>query len=475
MARFAHVPTEIIDRILCFIPRSGLPNLCLVNQSLRQSAERFLYSTIILHWDYSDIPPIILLLRTLLQRPELFTYVHTITFLGDDFDDGTPPLPDIAEIPFEQFIPAIEKTQVPYTKLWIDRLKTGNMEALVGLLIANLSRTRRLALNHGFINGCSLVGKVIQSKVFGGGQLLAFEQLEDVRYIKEFDYSFPENNSTFTDVLSLFYLPTVTHISAWIPNPTTFSWPAGEPNLDHLTSLDIDWLCESFMAKILALTRNLKSLSWTWECYSELDDVDPWKTSTLDLDAIIAVLSHVKRTLERLQFLLEIGEASLIDDEPKMTVLGSFSNLVHFNRLTHIDVPFVTLADFGPDALPLERYLPDSVEVLSLSTGMLVHDAVKWYTNDFDRGNGDDADDYFVQMIQSLAAVYPTRLPRLRHINIVDEHCCFQNGNLATLTKGLALGFDVQITDRCGWFDQRESFEYQTPAVWEQDSLEEPS
>lgn len=58
---------------------------------------------------------------------------------------------------------------MPYTKLWVDRLKTGNMEALVGLLIANLSKTRRLALNHNFINGCSLVGKVIQSKVFGGG------------------------------------------------------------------------------------------------------------------------------------------------------------------------------------------------------------------------------------------------------------------------------------------------------------------
>lgn len=93
-----------------------------------------------------------------------------------------------------------------------------------------------------------------------------------MRYIKVFDYYLPENNSTFADALSLFYLPTVTHISTWISNPTTFSWPAGEPNLDHLTSLDIDWLCESFMAKILTLTRNLKSLSWTWEYNSELDD-----------------------------------------------------------------------------------------------------------------------------------------------------------------------------------------------------------
>lgn len=51
--------------------------------------ERFLYSTIILHWNYNYIPPIILLLWTILRRPELFTYVHTITFLGDD-SDGTP-------------------------------------------------------------------------------------------------------------------------------------------------------------------------------------------------------------------------------------------------------------------------------------------------------------------------------------------------------------------------------------------------
>jgi hypothetical protein len=103
------------------------------------------------------------------------------------------------------------------------------MEALAGLLIANLAKTRRLALNHNFINGCSLVGKVIQSKVFGGGQLLGFEQFEDVRYIKVFDYYLPENDSAFTDALSLFYLPAVTHISTWISNPTNIllaSWRA---------------------------------------------------------------------------------------------------------------------------------------------------------------------------------------------------------------------------------------------------------
>ncbi|CAI6098505.1 unnamed protein product [Clonostachys chloroleuca] len=168
----------------------------------------------------------------------------------------------------------MEKAQVPYTKLWVDRLKTGNMEALVGLLIANLSKTRRLALNHNFINGCSLVGKVIQSKVFGG-----------------------------------------------------------------------------------------------------------------DLDEIIAALSHVQGTLERLQFRLEIGEGSLVDDEPETTALGSFSNLIHFNRLTHIDVPLVTLAGFDN-------------EILSLSTGMLVDGAVKWFMDDVDWDNGDldayNADDYII-------------------------------------------------------------------------------
>jgi hypothetical protein len=170
------------------------------------------------------------------------------------------------------------------------------------------------------------------------------------------------------------------------------------------------------MAKILTLTRNLKSLSWTWEYNSELDD-DPWKTSIPDLDAIIAALSHVQGTLERLQFRLEIGEGSLVDDDPEMIVLGSFSNLVHFNKVTHIDVPLVTLAGFGSDALPLERYLPDNIEMLCLSTGMLVDDVVEWFMDDVDWDNGEsdayNADDYIIQMIQSLAAAYPTRLLRL--------------------------------------------------------------
>jgi hypothetical protein len=88
MAQLSNVPTEVIDNILRFVPRADLPSLCLINKSLHQTAQLFLYSTIKIEWtDHPNIPklknpPIISLLRTLLQRTELFAYIDEVHLGG---------------------------------------------------------------------------------------------------------------------------------------------------------------------------------------------------------------------------------------------------------------------------------------------------------------------------------------------------------------------------------------------------------
>jgi hypothetical protein len=119
----------------------------------------------------------------------------------------------------EQCLAAIEKTNVPFTELWIKKFHSGEtcLEALSALLLANLSSgTKRLALMRSFINGRELIGKVMQSKAYG--ELPALDQLKEIKYFKGYDYQRTARNDTFEDVNSLFYLSAVTDVVAWVPN-----------------------------------------------------------------------------------------------------------------------------------------------------------------------------------------------------------------------------------------------------------------
>ncbi|KAK7224498.1 hypothetical protein V2G26_012501 [Clonostachys chloroleuca] len=320
------------------------------------------------------------------------------------------------DIPVEQCLDAIKKTKVPYTDWWIAKLNSSetSLEALYAIFLAGLSNSKRLALTQHFINGRELIGKVIQSKALGGFGLPRLEQLREVGYYKGCDKVRNKNNKIFPDVISLFYLPSLTSIEAWIPNPPVFEWPAGEPNLDHLTSLDITRLSEDNLAKILALTRNLKLLTWTWSC-DETDD--PGNTMELNFENIIERLSLVRGTLEELRIRLEILPSIDPDFKAELNVTGSLAGLAGFRELTYLEVPFISLAGFGDTPLPIEDGVPPIVKTLALSDDLLLNDAVRWqqpYFEDFDIGYAPAV--AIDNHIEALCDNIPTQLPLLREL-----------------------------------------------------------
>jgi hypothetical protein len=185
MAGFSDAPAEVIDNIVRFvIRRADLANLCLVNKALHRSAVPFLYSSIKITWDRSHPNPSISpLIRTLAQSPELVILIDEIYLFGEYLSDTAErPSLNTTGIPLDQFINIINKTQVPYASTWVDGLKSGNMDAFAGLLVANLSKITSLKITHNFINGDDILGKVLLSKVFGG--LPAFERLKKMSYVK---------------------------------------------------------------------------------------------------------------------------------------------------------------------------------------------------------------------------------------------------------------------------------------------------
>ncbi|CAH0033923.1 unnamed protein product [Clonostachys rhizophaga] len=366
MARFSLVPTEIIDQILKFVPRPDLASLCRVNKSLHQSAELFLYSSIEIIWDKKHQKPSIApLLRTLFHRPELLSYVDEVHLHGAYFpDDLERPLLDTAtaDIPLDEFINIINKTKVSYADLWVERLRSGHMDAFAGLLIANLAKISYLDITHNFINGNDILSEVLLSKVFG--QLPTFDHLKKMVYAKRLDYKVWERNEISLSTMSLFYLPAVTDMTVRMSNPDVFEWLVDVPTLNYLTSLDIGWFVEPYMAQLLPCVPNLKSLYWSW-IYHQSPNEDMEET-ILDFNKIVEILSNIKESLETFVFSMEIGGDDYERKVDDMEFLGSFRGLREFKQLKYLSIPLVCLAGFGSEPIPLEQSTPAGLEVIHL-------------------------------------------------------------------------------------------------------------
>ncbi|CAG9983208.1 unnamed protein product [Clonostachys byssicola] len=388
MSAFMNLPSELIYHILDFVPK----------RSLLQRR-----------------PPIIELLRTLIARPELFAYIDTLSLLGHDHYYNLEPLPlqdaQVTEA-FWQFAPIIATFNVPFVNQWVRELWSGSMGAFAALLLTRLSWTTNLTITYNFVRKTDLIGKVLQAKALGG--LPRFYRLKHMVYIHgEEPFYSPEQSSK--DGMALFYVPTVTNLAVWVRNPAIFRWLDGKPNLDRLTSLDIEGCCPNFVSRILALTPNLKSLAWA--CHYSYNTRDPWVTRSLNLDEVITTLSPVRGTLEKFQFRICIANGYSPEYEPTLCVSGSFEDLVHFDRVTHLDVPLVCLAGFGPWPKPLSHYVPRSVQVLFLSTALLFDKAVPWMPDEDEEWPEQGVMDLLVELDKS----YRTRLPRLRRVSINDD------------------------------------------------------
>ncbi|VUC31544.1 unnamed protein product [Clonostachys rosea] len=421
---FSTVPYEIAAHILSFVPRPDLATVCLVNQSLCHCAEPILCSDIAFKWArHGAPPPITSLLRKLFRRPELFDCVDVLSLTGHSYsmsgEDSLPPVA-VTESTLVEFEHIIKKLDVPFAGVWVRRLREGSMDAFSALLIAHLSKVRRLTIDDSHIRRLDLIGKVLQSKAIGQN-LPRFERLKLIVYFHRFGPPYqPTPQHRFDEVMALFQIPTISHLATQMGSTEIFHWPAGEPNLSCLTSLDLGGCCAAFMPKILALTGNLKSLAWQWQYIAGTDD--PWMTTNLDLDEIISVLSSVKDTLEKLQIRFDVPyEDYPGDDVPTMDISGSFGGLVNFNRLTELKVPIACLADFGVQPQSLDRYVPRSVEKLSLFVDMLETPTVVWIPN-----GAWPADDYFARLFRDFAKRCPTRLPGLHLVQIIDDYAYFE-------------------------------------------------
>ncbi|CAH0046493.1 unnamed protein product [Clonostachys solani] len=406
----SNAPTEIVSQIFSWLGTSDLANLCLVNKSFRDVVGYTLYSDITFKRDPDQNPRIVALLDTLFRKPELFDHITALTYVD-----------------------VVQTLNPRLTYSWTDKLERGEMDAFAAILIAHLTQISHLTITGHNIDQENLIGRVLKLKI--SGQLPKFERLKFVTYF--------EGRARFNDVMRLFQIPTVTHLAGSMESfpRGAFKWLSDSAYFRNLTFLAIEGSSAANMGEILALPENLKSLAWSWEYATRTSNSS--RAKNLDLDEIVTALSHVKDTLERLQLRITINTEKYYDGEEKINVMGSFSGLRDFNRITDLELPLVFLAGCGDNPQPLDHCTPGGIKTLSLSCVLLLNDAVKWNPSDdwlSDQG--------ILALVSDMSNNSSTNLPQLQRINIFDVDNWFENWQLFEMLEETPLDVEVKVIRR---------------------------
>ncbi|OJJ76795.1 hypothetical protein ASPBRDRAFT_60492 [Aspergillus brasiliensis CBS 101740] len=427
-------PVEVLDLVFEPLTFSELRELSLVNKGLRAQVEPILYANIQWLWrEATSSPPITQLLRTISCRPHLATYITNVQLDGMRIRarKTAGPLPKIPVPSSEltEHIEFVQGTGVPYSDLWIRELHQGTIDALLALLIAQLSNLRCLFLGPIFTEESQVVGKVLNSALCRplDYRLPTFQNLRDVSFHRVVGDDGPQPKPTprdraknNTNVLPLFYLPNVQRMSIAVGNPDAFTWPAAHlPDPSKLTSLDLTAVREPYLGDLLSVTPNLKTLRWAW--YYDNGVEDDFVLPIVDLDRIAAALCQVRGTLTDLTILAEAPIGGNEQCYPAVKIEGSLCAMVGFDGLKRLQVPLAFLVGFAKDTTKrLQDVVPRNIEYLTITDELGLQNDDGDYNSNWPIYEWTDS--AVLILLQTWLGEWRSCTPHLRGISVLFDH-----------------------------------------------------
>ncbi|PNY28622.1 Uncharacterized protein TCAP_01444 [Tolypocladium capitatum] len=380
-------PTELQLSILDLLSFTDLLSMSVVDKHFRILTEPLLYSKIEITWARERTPPITLLLRSILDRPELSGHICSLRLDGEGFtkknhEINEPPALPVTTLPISKASEIIHSTGVPQAKLWVDELQSGTVDAIVALLLSMLPNLTFLHIGPNFALESRLLGKMLRCALCESSEeyrLPAFRSLHDVTLSRRTNEYRHRNISNTADVLPFFYLLDVRCLSISIDNPTEFVWPVHAPTPSSLTSLELCRLRETRLEPLLSVLNGLQKLHWHWYYQPDLDrDVSK---HVIELDTMAEALCHVGDTLTDLTIVAETcPELSAgCYEPPELEMRGSLGGLAHLGQLRRLCLPWAFLMGFSPSAgKQLGDALPENLELLILTADLMDHEEWVW-------------------------------------------------------------------------------------------------
>lgn len=416
-------PKELQLSILDLLDVVDLIPMKAVNKHFCALTEALIYKHIDITWRPNETPPITLLLRTLIDQPELCQRIRGLRLDGEGFTtsggypDEPPTLP-VASLSIAKASELIRSSNVPYAQQWTEELQFGHVDAIVALLISMLPKLTTLHLGPNFTVESRLLGQMLRSALSQSppaSRLPAFEQLRQVTFCRRTNEYRQRTVNNSADVLPFFYLPAIHDLSVSIDNPKDFSWHDRAPTPSSLRSLEVYRLRENRLGPLLTTLSGLQKLHW--HCFYQ-DDLDcDVSRDVVDLDEVTRALGRVGNTLIDLTIEAETSPAILAGDyePPPLAISGSLMGLSRLRQVKKLCVPWVFLmGQSPPGGCRLGHLLPPTLQLLKLSAD-LDEPAEKWMWYD---------PDSIIQAIKT--AVHDSTmssLPDLRRIILPIPQC----------------------------------------------------
>ncbi|KGO63515.1 hypothetical protein PEX1_089760 [Penicillium expansum] len=397
----AHLPGDCWLQILEYLPQQDLNSLSRATHDTRGSVEPFLYRSIYWDWKQPPVRKILLLLRTISERPKLAQYIRHVSLVWWDVESqGTEISSPKGDLNWAksvlQFRPTLRwarkvvrdaKFPTKFDTKWITRLFDGDAYAYATLLISQLHNLRSLRLDFSFVLEGGFPGEMLHHALFGNappGTLSRFSKLEMADYGSNFPLTrFQEGVSLgrTSQFIPWFHLPSLKTLELWLYSVEGICiFPAEMPkislNLPNLRSLVIakTRVLPGDITRLLSQLPYLKSLhvGMAYQCRATAEFLKEPECLLRSLENLGQAIEHLSISMELLPCCAESFLQRAIDDggRPFHGMLKKFPNLktasLPLNFLIGWDITAYRLRDVLPSTLEALHIRADLWQITNL-------------------------------------------------------------------------------------------------------------
>ena len=381
---------EILGLILSHADKDDRLSLSRTCKRLHQSTLRWIYTTI--RWECGQDETanrVYLLLRTLLEYPDLGRFVGHIDFRDHVTYRGaqhspTPMLGFLTDAEIQMAQARARHLELHPAELWEKALREGNIGAYTVLILSYTPDIQSLLLKGRSIQDPRFLGALLTptfmrpTPPIGRPPQLSndyhppyMSQLRRLYLDPSPTDSFNSHKkaSFLREILMVFYFPQLAEVFIDLPAPgRLFRFPSSAPRMDNLTRLHLPFSeCPPWvLANLLSSSPPLKTLMYFYNTPQGSDK------QTIDVGSLARAMAFVSSTLEILTLSVDFDD-SVVDNWPEYYPDGPFDGrlegLHQCARLTDVDVNLMMVADWHKDGSgppKLRAKLPENLKKLRL-------------------------------------------------------------------------------------------------------------
>ena len=396
MTSIQQLPLELFRAIINRLSRKDLSTLSRTSKPIRMAVEPILYREITFEWKGNGTkhPPVHLLLRSILNRPALATYVERLDFCGKkpradwlkrkfikNHIHAVGMSCSIWESAMESDFTSAEMMLVAALisslnlspeDVWFAMLYWGEVDVFVALLLFQTLNLRQLRLDSNFQQDTCFVGFILTevAAMSQGPRLKALEHIDfSSDIVRDRDIAYQDVD--FDQILPLFSIPSIKRVRMALP-AKCFIWPSQKVPKSSLTSLILHHtqLPEEMLGQVLLATPSLRSLQYHfWYNIKSGNRLGraPWEY--FDCAKLSQSLACVQRSLEHL-----VISVHSISVEIRFLpggfggIVGRLGTLHGFQKLSRVEIPTIVLLGWTADSpRKLSDVLPPSLRHLCLT------------------------------------------------------------------------------------------------------------